>query len=98
MADRSVQDNIRLRCDLISYLNRESVPELLLCLEFEKAIDTVDWHFMFSVIGDFGFCPEMDRYILQGNEINCHSQWTIITAFFCSDGLQTGGSTIIIIV
>ena len=47
MANRYIGDNIRLIYDLISYLNKENMPGLLLCLDFEKAFDSVDWRFMF---------------------------------------------------
>ena len=46
MANRYIGDNIRLIYDLISYLYRENKPGLLLCLDFEKAFDSVDWKFV----------------------------------------------------
>ena len=42
MASRYIGNNIRLIYDLISYLYRENKPGLLLCLDFEKAFDSVD--------------------------------------------------------
>ena len=41
MANRYIGDNIRLIYGLISYLYRENKPGLLLCLDFEKAFDSV---------------------------------------------------------
>ena len=41
MADRSIGEYIRLIYDSISYLNRESLPGLLLCLDFEKYFTSV---------------------------------------------------------
>ena len=57
MANRYIGDNIRLIYDLISYLNKKNIPGLLLCLDFEKAFDSVDWRFMFKVLHAFGFGP-----------------------------------------
>ena len=59
MANRYIGDNIRLIYDLISYLYRENKPGLLLCLDFEKAFDSVDWKFMFKVLRAFGFGPDI---------------------------------------
>ena len=41
--------------DLISYLHRENKPGLLLCLDFGKAFNSVDWKFLFKVLRAFGF-------------------------------------------
>ena len=54
---------IRLIYDLISYLNKENMPGLLLCLDFEKAFDSVDWRFMFKVLHAFGFGPDISQWI-----------------------------------
>ena len=63
MAIRYLGDNIRLIYDLISYLNEENIPGLLLCLHFEKAFESVNWKFMFKVLHAFGFGPDMSRWI-----------------------------------
>ena len=63
MANRYIGDNIRLIYDLISYLYRENKPGLLLCLDFEKAFDSVDWKFMFNVLRAFGFGPDICQWI-----------------------------------
>ena len=38
----SMEDNIRRTYDLIHYLNYKNVPGLLLCIDIEKAFDSVD--------------------------------------------------------
>ena len=58
MANRYIGDNIRLIYDLIS----ENKPGLLLCLDFEKAFDSVDWKFMFKVLRAFGFGPDICQW------------------------------------
>ena len=63
MANRYIGDIIRLIYDLISYLYRENKPGLLLCLDFEKAFDSVDWKFMFKVLRAFGFGPDICQWI-----------------------------------
>ena len=63
MADRFIGDNIRLIHDLISYLHRTKLPGLLLCLDFEKAFDSVDWNFMFKILRAFGFWQDICQWI-----------------------------------
>ena len=63
MANRYIGDNIRLIYDLISYLKKENMPGLLLCLDFEKAFDSVDWRFMFKVLHVCGFGPDISQWI-----------------------------------
>ena len=64
MANRYIGDNIRLLVTcIISYLYRENKPGLLLCLDFEKAFDSIDWKFMFKVLRAFGFGPDICQWI-----------------------------------
>ena len=63
MTNRYIGDNIRLIYDLISYLNKENMPGLLFCLDFEKAFDSVDLKFMFKVLHAFGFGPAISQWI-----------------------------------
>ena len=41
-SNRYMGDNIRLIYDLIHYLNCNNLPGLLICIDFEKAFDSVD--------------------------------------------------------
>ena len=63
VANRFIGDNIRLIYDLISYLNCENLPGLLLCLDFEKAFDSLDWRFMDNVLCAFKFGQDFRRWI-----------------------------------
>ena len=49
--------------DLINYLNQKGLPGLLLCLDFEKAFDSLDWQFMFKVLKAFGFGNDVCRWV-----------------------------------
>lgn len=61
--NRYLGDNVRLVYDLIDYLNVTNQPGLLLCLDFEKAFDSVSWSYMFKVLEAFGCGPGFCRWI-----------------------------------
>ena len=57
LSNRYMGDNIRLIYDIIHYLNYKDLPGLLLCIDFEKAFDSVAWIFLHKVLKAFGFGP-----------------------------------------
>ena len=63
ISNRYMGDNVRLIYDLINYLNTKNKPGLLLCLDFEKAFDSLDWRFMFRALRAFGFGKDLCRWI-----------------------------------
>jgi hypothetical protein len=63
MADRYIGNNTRLIYDLINYCNTNKLTGLLLCIDFEKAFDSLDWKFMHKVLKAFGFKNDIRRWI-----------------------------------
>ena len=61
--NRFIGDNIRLVYDIMSYLNLNNKPGLLLCLDFEKAFDSLDWSFLHKVLHAFGFKQDICKWI-----------------------------------
>ena len=61
--NRFIGDNIRLVYDIIYHLNTTNKPGILLCLDFEKAFDSVDWGFLFKVLKAFGFKCDIVKWI-----------------------------------
>ena len=78
--NRYMGDNVRLIYDLKNYLNTKHKPGLLLCLDFEKAFDSLDWRFMFRALRAFCFGKDLCRWIgtfkKQQHKINGNSEWT----------------------
>ena len=63
MANRYIGNNTRLIYDLINYCNTKKMAGLLLCIDFEKAFDSLDWTFMHKVLTAFGFQKDIRRWI-----------------------------------
>ena len=63
LKNRFIGDNVRLIYDIISYLTSENKPGLLLCLDFEKAFDSLDWSFLHKVLIAFGFKEDIRKWI-----------------------------------
>eukprot|EP00745_Piridium_sociabile_P023672 TRINITY_DN36_c0_g2_i3.p1 TRINITY_DN36_c0_g2~~TRINITY_DN36_c0_g2_i3.p1 ORF type:complete len:188 (-),score=17.16 TRINITY_DN36_c0_g2_i3:34-597(-) len=56
-------DNIRLIYDLMTYLDIRKLPGLLLCLDFQKAFDSLDWQFLFKSLRAYGFGEQLCKWI-----------------------------------
>ena len=61
--DRYIGDNVRLIYDVMQYLDENKLPGLLVCLDFEKAFDSLDWNFMFKVMSAYGFGDDICRWV-----------------------------------
>ena len=61
--NRFIGDNIRLIYDIMAYLLENNEPGLLVCLDFEKAFDSLDWNFLHKVLVAFGFKNDFCSWI-----------------------------------
>jgi hypothetical protein len=52
---RYIGECTRLIFDLIEKMEEEDIPGLLVLLDFEKALDTVQWSFLYKTLQFFGF-------------------------------------------
>ena len=52
---RFIGDNIRLLIDLLSYVDNEDLPGILLVADFEKAFDTLYRNFIWNTLDSFDF-------------------------------------------
>lgn len=53
VAGRYIGDNLRLIYDMLYYLKEETLPGLLVLLDFEKAFDSINWNYMHKVLETF---------------------------------------------
>ena len=52
---RYIGDNARLIEDYFDLCEGQNLPGLLVCLDYEKAFDSLEWNFMFSVLKKLNF-------------------------------------------
>ena len=63
MSNRYMGDNTMGCIWSYHYLSCNNPPGLLICIDFEKAFDSVDCYFMMKVLKAFGFGPDMCQWI-----------------------------------
>ena len=61
--DRNILENIRAITDIIEYTKRTNKPGILLCIDFEKAFDSLEWNFMYEVLDKMNFGPSFIRWV-----------------------------------
>ena len=61
--DRFIGTNIRAILDIVEEIEKSNNSGILLLLDFEKAFDSVEWHFILSVLKKFNFGSQFIRWI-----------------------------------
>ena len=54
---RYIGENIRLIEDLMFYTEKENLPGIAVFLDFRKAFDTIEWHYLEKALLQFNFGP-----------------------------------------
>ena len=60
---RFIGENIRTIEEVINFTEDENRPGLLLFIDFEKAFDSLEWHFIGKSLMHFNFGPSMIRWV-----------------------------------
>ena len=61
--NRYIGVNARIVCDIIDLCEKNRKPGAMLCLDFEKAFDSLNWDFMFSALEKYGFGSNFIKWI-----------------------------------
>ena len=61
--DRFIGETIRSIYDIMDYTVEESIPGLLIFIDFEKAFDSVEWDFLFKCLEAFNFGSDFLHWI-----------------------------------
>ena len=60
---RFIGENIRLINDIINYTETQNIAGLLLFLDFEKAFDSLEWHFIYETLAKYNFGDSLISWI-----------------------------------
>ena len=63
ISGRYIGDNTRLVYDLMQFVEKNNIPELLLLIDSENAFDSLSWSFMQKVLISFNFGPSIVHWI-----------------------------------
>ena len=60
---RFIGTNIRLIQDIFQLYNEKNYPGLFMFVDFQKAFDSIEWDFLFKVLGKYGFGNNFKEWI-----------------------------------
>ena len=63
MKGRYIGQNIRLLHDLMNFTDVNKIPGTLLFIDFEKAVDTLEWSFHHRALEIFNFGPKIRKWV-----------------------------------
>ena len=58
-----IGENFRLKIDIMEHTKSESIPGILVSLDFQKALDSLEWSFMMKALNIFNFGTSIKRWI-----------------------------------
>ncbi len=61
--DRSIFDCLRTILDIVDERDRSQADGLLLAIDFEKAFDSLSWHYMFNTLKSFNFGADFIQWV-----------------------------------
>jgi len=79
-----VGENTRQIYDILQFTEEDNLPILILLIDFEKAFDSVSWHFITKVFNYFKFGQSFMSWIspFYKNAKLCINQGGILSTFF----------------
>ena len=76
---RFIGENTRLIYDLLHYTQEKNISGLLLLIDFKKAFDSVSWDFLYKLLKEYNFGPNICKWVELLN--------TNIFAYVCQYGV-----------
>ena len=71
--DRYICEMVRSIFDLMEFTDTENIPGILIFIDFKKAFDTVEWHYLFDCLKALNFGPDLINWVktFYGNIESC---------------------------
>ena len=63
VSGRYIGEAARSILDVMEYTKTVNIPGILLFIDFEKALDSLEWNFMFKCLETFGFGHSLIRWV-----------------------------------
>ena len=63
MKGRYISDSTRLIYDALEIAETHKIPGLLMCIDFEKAFDSLSWKFLYKVLSFFGYSQNFIKWV-----------------------------------
>ncbi|RUA07247.1 MAG: hypothetical protein DSY43_00290 [Gammaproteobacteria bacterium] len=60
---RYIGENIRLISDMLYYTLQQNIPGAAIFVDFRKAFDSIEWSFIFDVLEQFNFGPQLISWV-----------------------------------
>ena len=60
---RNILENIRTLQDVVTYTRERNMPGMLICIDFEKAFDSIEWDFLHAMLGKYNFGPSFKKWV-----------------------------------
>ncbi|MCU7951730.1 MAG: reverse transcriptase family protein, partial [gamma proteobacterium symbiont of Bathyaustriella thionipta] len=60
---RSIVENIRVIYDIMKFTDEQHIPGLLLLIDFEKAFDSLSWHFLYKALEHLNFGESIRKWV-----------------------------------
>jgi len=81
---RLIGDALRTVLDTLEFTDRENIPGILLCIDFQKAFDSIEWAYIMKVLDLFNFGPSFKKWIkiLYSNISSCVINNGITSGYF----------------
>ena len=61
--DRHIGETVRSIFDIMEFTDNENIPGILISIDFRKAFDTLEWHYLFSCLKAFNFSPDLINWV-----------------------------------
>ena len=61
--DRYIGETVRSIFDIMAFTDNENIPGILIFIDFRKAFDTLEWHYLFSCLKAFNFGPDLINWV-----------------------------------